>query len=530
MKLTVHSFCIVALFTAQVLALRPNIPSASPFKHRQGLRKPSRLSSLLINPDAHPNLPTSDAAASAANAANLNLDDIQGDILIGMKKNQELFYFFSIEDPSDFKPKLASDILPNITSTSQLLDVSKQPVTMLNIAFSATGLSALGVNESLGDSAFAGGQFKDSRSLGDPGSDNWVPEFAGTDIHGVLLFASDSQDNINDAVFELESALGGSIKKVYSLAAAARTGSQAGHEHFGFLDGISNPAVEGFNADQAMPGQARISSGTILLGESGDFGRGRPAWAKDGSFLVFRQLKQLVPEFNKFLVDNPIVGNGLTREEGSELLGARMMGRWKSGAPIDLAPLRDDPELGADPLRNNNFTYAHADLDLSTDQSRCPFSAHTRKTRPRADQGENLVTQIMRAGIPYGPEVSDDEAAANTTSTERGLAFVAYQSNIGNGFRFMQQTWANSIKSALHLPRPCRIMYSLSTSLSFVNPGVGVDPIIGSLAGAERVIKGMDPSNANQTITLTGNNFVISRGGEYMFAPSLSAIASKLSV
>ncbi|KAK7046855.1 DyP-type peroxidase [Favolaschia claudopus] len=507
MKLTVHSFCTVALFTAQALALRPNIPSASPFKHRQGLRKPSRLSSLLINPDAHPNLPTSDAAASAANAANLNLDDIQGDILIGMKKNQELFYFFSILDSSDFKPKLASDILPNITSTSQLLDVSKQPVTMLNIAFSATGLSALGVDESLGDSAFAGGQFKDLRSLGDPGSDNWVPDFAGTDIHGVLLFASDSQDNINDAVFELESALGGSIKKVYSLAAAARPGSQAGHEHFGFLDGISNPAVEGFNADQAMPGQARISSGTILLGETGDFGRGRPAWAKDGSFLVFRQLKQLVPEFNKFLVDNPIVGNGLTREEGSELLGARMMGRWKSGAPIDLAPLRDDPELGADPLRNNNFTYAHADLDLSTDQSRCPFSAHTRKTRPRADQGENLVTQIMRAGIPY---VSDDEAAANTTSTERGLAFVAYQSNIGNGFRFMQQTWANSI--------------------NFVNPGVGVDPIIGSLAGAERVIKGMDPSNANQTITLTGNNFVISRGGEYFFAPSLSAIASKLSV
>lgn len=38
--------------------------------------------------------------------------------------------------------------------------------------------------------------------------------------------------------------------------------------------------------------------GEILVGETGDSVT-RPAWAKDGSFLVFRQLKQLVPEFNK---------------------------------------------------------------------------------------------------------------------------------------------------------------------------------------------------------------------------------------
>jgi hypothetical protein len=147
-----------------------------------------------------------------------------------MKKNQELFYFFSIADAADFKPKLASDIVPLITTTSQLLDVSTEPTTLVNIAFSQSGLTTLNVTDALGDSAFTGGQFKDLKTLGDPGSTNWVPEFAGTGIHGVLLFASDTVDNINTAVASLEAALGDSITKVYSLQAAARPGAEAGHE------------------------------------------------------------------------------------------------------------------------------------------------------------------------------------------------------------------------------------------------------------------------------------------------------------
>ena len=36
---------------------------------------------------------------------------------------------------------------------------------------------------------------------------------------------------------------------------------------------------------------------------------------------------------------------------------AKFMGRWRSGAPLALRPERDDPELGADPRRNNAFLY-----------------------------------------------------------------------------------------------------------------------------------------------------------------------------
>ena len=77
-----------------------------------------------------------------------------------------------------------------------------------------------------------------------------------------------------------------------------------------------------------------MDPGIIIVGEDGDNKTSsRAPWTKDGSFLVFRQLKQLVPEFNKFLLDNALPtanGTTLTRQEGADLLGARMVGRWKS--------------------------------------------------------------------------------------------------------------------------------------------------------------------------------------------------------
>lgn len=45
---------------------------------------------------------------------------------------------------------------------------------------------------------------------------------------------------------------------------------------------------------------------------------------------------------------------------------------------------------------------------------------------------------IMRQGIPYGPELTDDEVTNNKTEKDRGLAFTCYQSNLANGFEFVQ--------------------------------------------------------------------------------------------
>ena len=154
-----------------------------------------------------------------------------------------------------------------------------------------------------------------------------------------------------------------------------------------------------------------------------------------------------MPEFNKFLKANAIPG--LPPAQGAELLGARLVGRWKSGAPIDLTPIVDDPALGADPQRNDNFSFDRTSPDDQTTQDRCPFAAHVRKTNPRADLkafGGAEIRRIIRSGIAFGPEVSPSEAASGKTSQDRGLLFVSYQSNIENGFQFIQQSMSPSPK------------------------------------------------------------------------------------
>ena len=121
------------------------------------------------------------------------------------------------------------------------------------------------------------------------------------------------------------------------------------------MDGVSNPAVTGFDT-VIQPGPSPVQPGVIVTGKTGDPGLNiRKDWSTEGSFVVFRWLFQQVPEFDVFLTQNPVPkdGNGkvLTPQEGSDLLGARMVGRWKSGAPIDITPFQDDPALGADPTR-----------------------------------------------------------------------------------------------------------------------------------------------------------------------------------
>ena len=105
---------------------------------------------------------------------------------------------------------------------------------------------------------------------------------------------------------------------------------------FGFLDGVSQPAVEGVDdPEKVNPGQQLVPPKVILLVQEDDTKDGKnkgPSWALNGSFLAFRHLSQLVPEFNKFLEDHAIPG--LPPKDGAELLGARLMGRWKSGMLI----------------------------------------------------------------------------------------------------------------------------------------------------------------------------------------------------
>ena len=129
-------------------------------------------------------------------------------------------------------------------------------------------------------------------------------------------------------------------------------------------------------------------------------------------------------------------------------MGARLTGRWKSGAPLAITPLRDDPALAEDPKRNNRFCF---DPDS---QEACPFAAHVRKMNPRGDIPlETAINphRILRRGIPYGPEVCEEEKAHNRTRDDRGLLFISYQSNLENGFQFLQKRKSTALSQSLSL-------------------------------------------------------------------------------
>ena len=140
----------------------------------------------------------------------------------------------------------------------------------------------------------------------------------------------------------------------------------------------------------------------------------------------------------------------------ADTLGALLVGRWKSGAPVIRAPLADNPALGAKYPANNDFAYAKgadpgdgfglfaADpLAMS-----CPAAAHIRKINPRdltTDQGSpgrTLVHRLLRRGIPFGPPLPPG-ATEDPAGAERGLLFLSYQGSIREQFEFLAATWMN---------------------------------------------------------------------------------------
>lgn len=95
---------------------------------------------------------------------------------------------------------------------------------------------------------------------------------------------------------------------------------------FGYKDGISHPFIIGTEKWRSeKPGQGAVKPGVILCGRDGD-SIPRQAWQVDGSFMVFRYLRQKVPEFDKFCADT-----ASKTKLSKDLIGARMVGRWKSG-------------------------------------------------------------------------------------------------------------------------------------------------------------------------------------------------------
>jgi Dyp-type peroxidase family len=479
--------------------------------------------------------------------ARLDLDDIQGDVLVGLHKNAELFVFFRISEAADFKRRLRQHVIARLTSTRQTIE-RRSLVTErrrsggargdisagINLGFTRHGMTQLlGPRRAALDPAFERGSADPDTitRLNDPPPSRWLPAFIAERVDGVLLIAGPDERLVRHQGDLLLTILGPSVKPVYSELGQVRPGRQRGHEHFGFRDGISQPGIRGLTRptrprsapDQGLPGQDLVWPGEFVFGYPGQDPRnaGRagaavplPApWARNGSFMVYRRLEQLVPEFHAFVAAE--AGRlGLDKE----LLAARLVGRWASGAPLERAPLHDDAALAGDPMRNNDFDYRDDPY-----QRRCPYAAHIRKAYPRDDpaggEAETQRHRIMRAGIPFGPEVMPGETR---TLHPRGLLFVCYQIAIERQFEFIQRRFADEPGFVEGKRRP--------DDGNPVTPGY--DPIIGQAPGeGPRVMDEPAPNypagNRRSSLTLP-QQFVRLTAAGYFFMPSLSALRTAL--
>lgn len=457
----------------------------------------------------------------------VDLDEIQGDVLIGLQKRAEIFVFFTISDVAKFRTGL-ENALSHISFLRETAiyeaakpgTPGKQKVVKANIAFSHPGLKKLGITDFQGvDPSFAAGARASAAKLGDDPAGKWLPAYRTLDFHGVLLVAAwdkvvkTAMTKARAEATAILALFGTGLLEVHREETKVRDRTiggkrQIGHEHFGFADGVSQPGVLGLTkpgaaSDEGFPGQDLVEPGDFVIGlesESGPPPATAP-WMKNGSYMVVRRLRQDVGGFFSYAAQS---WNGIAASE--DQFTARLVGRWKDGSPVVRNPAHANPQEDEDhPQTNNDFEFG-PDPDGDPAQADCPFQSHIRRVYPRADlkNDEAEKRRILRAGIAYG----EDEDA------DKGLFFVCYQNSIVDKFEFIQQFWANN---AL-FPNP------VHEAGMTVPPRPGIDLIIGQ-GGEVR-----DGTWANgKKVPPQPRQFVTSTGAAYFLSPSrttLKAIAA----
>ena len=171
------------------------------------------------------------------------------------------------------------------------------------------------------------------------------------------------------------------------------------HEHFGYRDRLSEPQIEGSGIEPTPGSGAPLKAGEFILGQVDESGEVVPLptpeiLSRNGTFMAYRRLQEHVGAFRDFLREH-----GGPTIEGQELIAAKLMGCWRSGAPLILAPEKDDPTLGADYQRNNNFKYSQMDPQGYA----VPLGAHIRRMNPRDTTPNIQRRRMIRRGATYGP-------------------------------------------------------------------------------------------------------------------------------
>ncbi len=451
----------------------------------------------------------------------LALDDLQALVLYAYKGLPRSRYLFLRVVDGPRARRWLRRVRPEVPDARP----ARTPPSAVHVAFSWAGLRRLGLAE--GAAATFPREFRQgmahedrARTLGDRGRaapEHWqfgAPGAAPLDLL-LLLFAPDGP-----ALDALERRHRGDLEAEGLALVHAEDGHVApeGREHFGFRDGLSQPAIAGVGSPPA-PGDGPVAPGEFVLGYENEYEAtplspsvaaaddpagllpplpgGRRDFGRNGTYLVFRKLAQDVGAFRSYLRRATERPDGSADPAAAELLAARIVGRWPGGAPLVLSEF-DDASL-ADA---NLFSFARDRAGL-----RCPLGAHVRRCHPRDGLGLDPEAsarasrrhRLVRRGRPYGPPLPPGAA---DDGADRGLLFVVLNANLRRQFEFIQQTWLNNPK--------------------FGGLSDEDDPLVGSRlgVGAHFTVQS-DPLRVRHHGL---PRFVWPRGGGYFFLPGLRAL------
>ena len=543
----------------------------------------------IFDPDS--DLVTGPVVAGAPAEPVLAVDEIQGNIVPGFNTLHQTLIGLKISpDGVDSARAWLRKIVPSVSTLAQVSEFRNVRRRALRrseprppspvwtaVALDANGLRTLGLDtDPIRDRSFKQGLARLSGSLGDPRESgdeghpaSWVVGGAPATTPDVLLtLAADEPGALDQRMQEIRAWIDeAGLAVVYSQSGAVLPGDI---EHFGFRDGISQPGARGRlsvnerhfltrryidPADEraqrySRPGQPLVWPGQFLFGYSkqrdddplrqGATARGGADWMDNGSYLVFRRLRQDVAAFREFLaaeVERIRQVAGL-EETTTARLAALLVGRWPKGTALMRSPGGDQADPMDDRFTVNHFGFADAasPIAVSSDPYAqreeglvaaaelrtvegapadpqgliCPRLAHIRKVNPRdlsTDQGgpdRTLTFHVLRRGIPWGAQFPSTPAEQAADDGQRGLLFLCYQTSIGGQFELLTRSWMNRTEGP--------------------EGGSGHDLLVGQDTSAARERTGVLRANGEHHTILTGERWVIPTGGGYFFAPSLSLL------
>lgn len=434
----------------------------------------------------------------------LRVDRIQGSVYPGFNTDEQVFLWLRFPSAGSARAWLGETV-SELTSAAEVLRVralraqhtqsglGEVRPTWVNVAFSKAGLDLLAPTPGgTFPVAFQQGMAARAAELGDTPA-AW--RFGGTpetEAHALVVIGANTEADLLQALRVHRERLarhGARDLFLEILGADCRGAKLPGElrqrEHFGYRDGISEPRLDGL-----------AGTGDFVLGypdTNGQESTSGPPWTRDGSYLVFRRLHQDVAGFHHAL-EALFATSGL---KNRAQLGAKLFGRWPSGAKLADPIQPGDPPGAGSPAEYNADEFA-----ADPNGERVPLFAHVRKAHPRDAKAGGLNHRILRRGIAYGPPLvpTEPDGLPQDDGRDRGLLFAAYQVDLSGQYERVQR-WLND----RNLPVP--------QSGEDVIAGQGADPAHVSLR-----------SSNNMTTTFDMHHYVSMTGGGYFFTPSLSAV------